>query len=32
MRKTRQLNKKYYLYCFSTGDTEFILIDMLMKF
>lgn len=24
MRKIRQLNKKYYLYCFSTGDTELI--------
>lgn len=24
MRETRQLNKKYYLYCFSTGDTELI--------
>ena len=24
MRKRRQLNKKYYLYCFSTGDTELI--------
>lgn len=23
MRKTRQLNKKYYLYCFSPGETEF---------
>ncbi|MEI0749222.1 hypothetical protein [Brachyspira pulli] len=24
MGKIRQLNKKYYLYCFSTGDTELI--------
>ena len=23
MRKRRQLNKKYYLYCFSPGETEF---------
>ena len=23
MRKTRSLNKKYYLYCFSPGETEF---------
>ena len=23
MRKTRSLNKKYYLYCFSPGKTEF---------